>query len=665
MKRRLTLDDLWDFAIPSSPALAPDGSRVVYVLRTAERGQDRNVRALWCADLSGTAQLTDGPADTAPAWSPDGTRLAFLRGGDLFTLRPGGEPERLTELPHGAGPAHWSPDGTRIAFTAAVRTGPPGGPVVIGRLGYKADGLGLRAGFRRQVHVLDLGTGKVTQLTSGDWDAGEPAWSPDGTRLAYTSSSGTQADLTHVAMPYLVAADGGEPEPVGEEKGWIGGVHWYPDGSALLLTGLPEVRIGHTRLMKLPLDGGPITDLAGSLDRNVLPGGPEWPGGTPQFTPGGDILFCARDRGSTRLYRVGPGGGDPEPVPIEPGQPGAGQSGAGQPGAGQSGAGQPGAGQSGAGQPGAGLSVAGLSVAGDVAALVLAGTSSHGEIALTDLRTGRTRELTAHTATALPEVEFIQPEPRTFTIGDGSTVSGWILREPGRTGPLLLDAHGGPHLAWGPHLEPAHPYHQLLAARGWTVLLLNPRASDGYGEEFYAASVGHWGRGDERDFLDPIDELVAEGSADPARLAVCGYSYGGFTACHLTSRTTRFAAAVAGGPVTNLLSMSGSSDDSHVFAALEFGGDIYAGGELLRAQSPIERVGNVRTPTLLVHAINDDRCPVGQSEEWFTALRTLGIPTEMVLYPDESHQFMADGKPSNRIDYSHQIVRWLTAWISP
>ncbi|MBB5079345.1 S9 family peptidase [Nonomuraea endophytica] len=635
MKRRLTLDDLWDFAIPSSPALSPDGSRVVYVLRTAEREPDRNVRALWIVDAAGTAgprRLTEGPADGAPAWSPDGSRLTFLREGQLFALRPDdGEPERLTDLPLGAGAPHWSPDGERIAFSAPVRVAEswPGGPVVVDRLGYKADGAGLRATVRRQVHVLDVGTGEVRQLTSGDWDAGEPAWSPDGTRLAYTSAAGENADLTLTASPYVVDLDGGRPRPVGDEKGWFGGVHWYPDGSALLAVGLPEVRIGHTRLVKLPLDGGAPVDLTRDLDRNVMPGGPEWPGGAPRFTrDGAHVLFCARERGSTLLYRVPADGGRPEPVLTG--------------------------------------SVSGLSTSSDdVTAVVTVTTRSHGEIALADLDTGQVRELTAHTATALPDVEFIQPREREFTIGDGSTVHGWILREPGATGagPLLLDAHGGPHLAWAPHLEPAHPYHQLLAAQGWTVLLLNPRASDGYGEDFYAASVGRWGTGDERDFLDPVERLVDEGLADPDRLTVCGYSYGGFTTCHLTTRTDRFAAAVAGGPVTNLLSMSGSSDDSHVFAALEFGGDVYAGGELLRAQSPIERVRHVRTPTLLVHAINDDRCPVGQSEEWFTALRTLGVPTEMVLYPDESHQFMADGRPSNRVDYSRQIVRWLTTHV--
>ncbi len=148
-------------------------------------------------------------------------------------------------------------------------------------------------------------------------------------------------------------------------------------------------------------------------------------------------------------------------------------------------------------------------------------------------------------------------------------VTGWLRRDPATEGPLplLLDVHGGPHNAWNGAADLIHPYHQILAQRGWAILTINPRGSDGYGDAFFSAVSGGWGVEDAKDFLEPIDQLVAEGLADPARLAVTGYSYGGFMTCFLTSRDDRFAAAVAGGVVTDLLSMGGTSDFGHHLSA--------------------------------------------------------------------------------------------------
>ncbi|OMQ14230.1 hypothetical protein A7K94_0218080 [Modestobacter sp. VKM Ac-2676] len=203
--------------------------------------------------------------------------------------------------------------------------------------------------------------------------------------------------------------------------------------------------------------------------------------------------------------------------------------------------------------------------------------------------------------------------------------------------------HGGPHNAWSPAADPAHAYHQALVAAGWTVLLVNPRGSDGYGRHLFTAAVGAWGVADERDFLDPVDQLVAEGVADPARLALTGYSYGGYMTCWLTGRTDRFAAAIAGGVVADLTSMTGTSDAGEALA-LEFG-DPVRDPEAVRAHSPITNVHRVRTPTLVLHGAADERCPVGQAEQWFTALRTQRVPTELVLFPGGSHLFILDGRP--------------------
>ncbi|MFD1936871.1 S9 family peptidase [Nonomuraea mangrovi] len=643
MVRPLGIDDLYSLALPREPAISPDGERVAYVLRTVDKAADADRRAIWLVPWEGgpAVPLTNGPADTSPAWSPDGGTLAFLRAGEgpaqIWTLpMGGGEPRPATDLALGAGRPIWSPDGTRIAFTAPVdlSAGESGdgtaAPVVIERLGFKADGVGLRRGVRLHLHVLDLATGEVSRITDGDGDTGEPAWSPNGTRLAYAAAQGPDADLTLASAAYVVDAAGSPPRPVGPAGALVDAVTWTPGGDALVVVSAPTVRIGHLGLFLVPLDGREAVELSASLDRNVRPGQGGWYGAFPQFSSDGTtVLFGVNDRGSTHVYAVELAGGSPKPFLATPG-----------------------------------WVVSGLSVAagvGRAAALVMTPTS-YGELAAVDLAGGEPRPLTRHTATSLPDVAFTAPQEREFTTADGKTVHGWLLRDPAATtpGPLLVDVHGGPHLSWGPALEPANPYHQILTGLGWSVLLLNPRASDGYGEDFYTANLHRWGHGDEGDLLGPVDRLVAEGIADPERLAVCGYSYGGFLTGHLTTRTDRFAAAVVAGMMADLVSASGTSDLSRVFAALEFGAHPHEDRGLVRSQSPFERVEHVTTPTLVLHAVHDERCPVGQAEAWFTALRVKGVRARMVLYPGASHQFIVDGRPSHRADYSRRIIDWVT-----
>jgi dipeptidyl aminopeptidase/acylaminoacyl peptidase len=670
-RRAARLDDVYALELPAQPAMSPDGTRVVYVLRTADAGADAEHSSLWQVPAAGggdPARLTRGPADTAPAWSPDGSQVAFLRGGDApaqVWLLPAtaGEPRQLTELPLGAGAPRWSPDGTRIAFTAPIALGvsAPGGdkaaapgalagPAVIDRLGYKADGSGMLAGLFSHLHVADVATGQVRQVTSGDWHAGQPEWSPDGQQLAFAAARGADWDLALTSAAYVIdaAAAGAQPRPVGDEAGIVSCVTWEPSGEALLVVA-GGAQPGHAGLRRVPLDGGApgalgaAADLTAGLDRNVMPGAPGYPGGRPAFTGDGQtVLFCARNRGCTSLYATTIGGSTPVPVLAGPGQVVAGLSVA----------------------PGAGR-----------AAVVLADPASFGEVAVIELPAGLgqgqdgagLRVLTGHTRRALPGVGLLEASEREFVISDGTRVHGWLLLDPATPlpAPLLLDIHGGPHNAWNPAADHGHLYQQVLAARGFAVLTLNPRGSDGYGESFYTAAVRAWGTSDERDFLEPVDELVAEGTADPARLAVTGYSYGGFMTCHLTSRTSRFSAAVAGGTVCDLASMAGTSDVGHGLAVLELGATPQEDPALIAAQSPIERAGQVTTPTLLLHGGADDRCPPGQAEQWFTALRARRVPTRLVLYPGGSHLFILQGRPSHRADYGRRLIDWVCEHTRP
>jgi dipeptidyl aminopeptidase/acylaminoacyl peptidase/CubicO group peptidase (beta-lactamase class C family) len=668
MGRPLDLQDISSLQLPSEPTISPDGRQVVYVVRTTDTEADADRFALWTVRAgedgwSEPVQLTRGTADTSPVFSPAGDRIAFLRGGDgppQLHLLPvhGGEAEQVTELAAGAGAPVWSPTGDRIAFAAAVRDPEETehAPISTSRLGWKADGPGLLRSVRQHVHVLDLASGQVRQLTDGDWHAGRPAWSPDGTRLAFDGGTEPDADTTFRSPVQLVDADGGPLRPAPGDLDLAGPISWTPDGSALLVVGQPRVAAGHAGLFLVPLaddtarddtartdtartdpaartdtartDPAARTDLSAALDRNVMPGGPGYPGGLPQLTrDGGTVVFCVRDRGCSHVYATTvDGSGSPRPVVT-----------------------------------GDDVVVSGLSVAtgADVAAVVLADAGTYGEVAVVDLGSGEVTRLTAHTRRSLPEVELFAPEPRTFTVHDGTQVHGWLLRDPAARapGPLLVDAHGGPHNAWAPAADAAHPYHQALVAAGWSVLLVNPRGSDGYGEAFFTGAIGHWGTADERDFLDPVDQLVTEGVADPARLALTGYSYGGYMTCWLTSRTDRFAAAIAGGVVADLTSMVGTSDAGLFLGGMEWP-DPYAEPAALAEISPITRVSQVRTPTLVLQGGADERCPVGQAEQWFTALRSRGVPTELVLYPGGSHLFILNGRPSHRVDYSRRLVRW-------
>ncbi|MGI6873666.1 serine hydrolase [Amycolatopsis sp. 3B14] len=636
MTRRQRITDLTDLTVPEQPALSPSGDAVVYVLRSSDLAADENVHSLWRADVpAGQARrLTHGRADTAPAWSPDGSRIAFLRAVDgppQVWLLPagGGEAERLTSLPLGAGRPVWSPDGTKIAFTAAVDLTPDEAdhaPIVADRLDYHADGAGVLRGKRAHLHVVDVATGDCRQVTRGDWHAGDPAWSPDGGKLAFAAATGTDRDLAiRVPVHVLDVTDPvAAPRAVGLADGLAAALTWTADGDALLVVGNQRGPEGHAGLIRIPLDGGDPVNLAAALDRNVMPGGPAYPGAWPQLADEGrSVLFCVRDRGCTHLYSVPVDGGTPRPVLT-----------------------------------GAGRTVAGLSVAGAAAAVVLTTPGSYGEIVSLDLSTGAETVLTGHT----PEgIELFTPREREFRISDGTVVHGWLLRDPATTGPapLLLDIHGGPHNAWQGGADEIHFYHQELVARGWTVLLLNPRGSDGYGEEFFTGVRGGWGAADAKDFLEPLDDLVAEGVADPDRLAVTGYSYGGFMTCYLTSRDDRFAAAVAGGVVTDLTSMAGTSDEGHLLAAHELGALPWDAPEAYAAMSPLAKVDQVRTPTLVLHGGADLLCPVGQAQQWHTALRERGVPTRLVLYPGGAHAFILNGRPSHRLDYNRRVVDWV------
>ncbi|GAB3922132.1 hypothetical protein GCM10011575_14490 [Microlunatus endophyticus] len=640
--RPLIIDDLYRIQTPTSPTITPDGSRAVYVLQRSDRDSDSN-QTLLCSVGPGhpAAPLTDGPADSSPAVSPDGRSVAFLRTTDgvpqLAVVSIDGDQVRtITDLALGAGSPHWSPDGSLIVFSAPVE--PEGrqenAPIVADRLNFKADGTGRYGARTTHVHAVEVATGAVRRLTAGDWHAGTPVVSPDGTMIAFTARAEPDADLEMTSCAYVLPLSGGEPERIGQTRFVGGPLLWLADSDAVVAVGRADEQIGNSRLIVLDLGGAPDRDLTAALDRNVMPGGSAaYPGAAPALTPDGrEIIFCLRDRGWTHAYRIPVTGGPAEPLLTGDQQV-----------------------------------VKGLAVAAGaaVAVAVVADDQSFGEMIFVRLGDGGRQPVTRLTMESLDGTAPLPFEQRLFTISDGTTVHGWLLRPPGLEGPapLLLDVHGGPHNAWTGVADAVHLYQQVLAGRGWNVLILNPRGSDGYGEDFMRAVVGGWGAADRADFIEPIDQLIAEGLVDPDRVAITGYSYGGFTTCYLTAHTDRFAAAIAGGVVCDLNAQLGASDLGLELTSVFGGADPVTDQEKLIAASPIGSVGKVTAPTLLLHGAEDHRCPVNQGERWFGALRAQRVPTSLVIYPGGAHGFVISGPPSHRSDYNHRVVDWLDRYM--
>ena len=642
--RRLTFDDLYRLVLPSDPQLSPDGAKVAYVVTTVDRENDSYKTSIWLAAADGGTpiRLSSGPNDSSPRWSPDGTALAYLappakdeRPQIHLLPAAGGSARKLTDLKGGAGPAVWSPDGTKIAFGAGIDVigGDANAPLVVDRLGYKADGTGLVKGRRQHLFVTDVASGTSVQLTWGNDSASMPAWL-GGDELIYVARTGSEAerDLRTTSSVFALKTAGGKARRVIAGDVQAAAPRLTSDGRVLFAGSLTESP-SHSRLYTVPVEGGEPTDIAPSFDRNVMVGGPGYPGALPQLAADGSVVFCARDRGCTHVFSTPIGGGQPTRV-----------------------------------VGGWDRSVSGLSIASAAGrmAYIISTPTSPGEVCISAIDGSDERQLTNFATDALTDIELFAPVERTFTAPDGTEIHGWIVRDPDLEGatPLLLDAHGGPHNAWGPTFDGIHLYHQTLAADGWTVLYVNPRGSDGYGEAFYTAVAGAWGTSDIDDFLAPLDALVADGTADATRLAVTGYSYGGYTTCWLSARTDRFAAAVTGGCVSNLASMFGSSDAGYWLGLHETGGLPFADAELYRTHSPITYVDQVTAPTLILHGESDDRCPIGQGEEWFAALRARDVPVEMVRYPGASHLFIVSGKPSHRIDYSRRVDNWVKTHVA-
>ena len=649
--RGMVPDDLFRIRFVSDAQISPDGLWVAFVLTTLSEDKDEYLSNIWLVSAAGgePRRFTTGPRrDTLPRWSPDGSRLAFVsereagRKGQLHVMPAGGgEPVRLTDLRHGVGAPEWSPDGTRLVF--AARVGGPPEPVteedkrkskparVITAMKYRFNGEGFIYDRRSQIFVVSADGGEPRQLTEGEYDHVDPAWSPDGRWIAFGAARHDERDHDDAADIWLVAAEGGPARRLTAPAGPAAHPAFSPAGDTVAYVGRPARNASgrNIRVFTEPVAGGVPRTLTADFDRSCSPLGvrPLW------SRDGGALTFAAEDQGSLGVYRVGAGGG---PVTrIVSGE----------------------------------RVVTGFSLSRDDAAVAFVASEpdSPAEVFVAGTDGGAERRLTNVNREWTCEVALGRPERFRFERA-GMTVDAWIMKpvgfEPERRYPLLLNVHGGPHAQYG---YPFFDEFQVQVGAGYGVLYTNPRGSQGYGEAFTRAVVGDWGGGDVADVEAGLDEALRRFDwIDPERLGLLGGSYGGFVTSWIVGHSTRFRAACSERAVNSHVTMFGSSDIGHIFNVLELGG-VLPWEDMARylERSPLTYARDITTPLLIMHSEDDLRCPIGEAEQLFVALKTLRRDVVFVRFPDENHELSRSGKPRHRLERFRIILDWFEKFLSP
>jgi dipeptidyl aminopeptidase/acylaminoacyl peptidase len=641
-RKPFTPEDLLLYQSISDLACSPDGSHAVFAVQRVDRAQDAYASALWIVTLAhGDArQFTYGSSsDTSPQWTHDGRSIAFVstRSGapQVYLIRrDGGEAHQVTDIVNGLSSFVLSRDDRRVLALSsqpvdpeargATRAPPQHAvPDIAWKLPYKSNGAGYVLGRQTHLFVVDLDSGRTKQLTRGDFDVRSADWSPDGARIVYTRTRGARQD--HFTDVWIMDADGTNARRLSHEVASAQSPKWSPDGRTIVFSGGERPGDANVRLWKIDVSSG-----------RVQPFGPDW-----LEVVGSDALAWSPDSRSICFVNARRGVQEGASIALddewvdtlvcE-----------------------------------RGMMLRKLAVTDTHVAWVSSRLTEPCELYVANHDGGARRRVTNLNAwwgeRTQPVAEF-----RQFTVPDGEggeeTIDGWLVTGEASAGtlPLLLDAHGGPQSYVDLDYR-RYVHWSVLWSRGFAILATNAAGSSSYGPEFSQRIVGRWGELCFPQHMTAIDTLQRERRVDD-RLAVTGKSYGGFLSAWAIGHTDRFHAAVVAAPVTNLQSHFGTSDSGFYVTSYAVGGEIWDKRDLAQRLSPVSYAHLATTPTLILQGKDDQRCPIGQSEELYaTIVRAGDTPVELVVYPDEDHGVAEAGKPSNRVDYYRRVVDWVQRW---
>ena len=647
-KRALALSDMYRVRSVGNLQLSPDGDWVLYSVSQLDSVRDRSDSDLYITrwDGSKTLRLTYSPeGEGSPRFSPDGRYISYTssrgvtpstRGAQVFLLdRSGGEAQKLTDVNGGVSTYEWSPDSKRLILSvqdpdpdanrppAADSTRPrPASPIVVDRYAFKADGQGYLGNRRTHLFLFDVESKKIDQLTTGKFTESNPSWSPDGQWVAFVSERGADPDKENDTNIYIVEARvTAQPKQLTKFAGPDGGRPvWSPDGKTIAYLQGSEPKFfayGQNKLAVVPVEGGEERVLTASLDRAV--GSPTW------TSDGSTLLVQIEDDRANHLARVRLTDG--AVTRLVEGR----------------------------------RAIASFALAPTGRVAVVAGTATRpNEVFAVD--NTALRALTKENAAWLETVQLGTTEDFSARGKDGTVVNGLMVKpasyKAGTRYPTLLRIHGGPNS------QDQHSFsfeRELFAAAGYVVLAVNYRGSAGRGAEYQRAIYADWGNKEVQDLLAAVDHAVATGVADSTRLGIGGWSYGGILTDYTIATTTRFKAATSGAGSALQTTMYGT--DQYIFQYDTEVGQPWTNKELWDKLSyPFWQANRIKTPTLFLGGERDMNVPITGSEQMYMALKSQGIDTQLIIYPNQNHGITL---PSYQKDRYQRYLDWYAKYLKP